>query len=163
MYLWKIEYNAKHNNSTFISVVNCFKLCIFERLNTTQAHRIMLPWPLWIALNYVSLKDWIQLDINIKLYFNILQQISQLKFCIQFISPELKIPDFFSSIWFFLYKNYNRKIRLKIWILSIKSFISLFFRKKEKQKKLAAADKFAKILSSSLDKNCWLSTIVRFH
>ena len=32
-------------------------------------------------------------------------------------------------------------------------FHSLFFRKKEKQKKLAAADKSAKILSSSLDKN----------
>ena len=29
----------------------------------------------------------------------------------------------------------------------------LFYRKKEKQKKLAAADKYAKILSSSLDKN----------
>ena len=32
-------------------------------------------------------------------------------------------------------------------------FLSLFSRKKEKQKKLAAADKSAKILSSSLDKN----------
>ena len=31
--------------------------------------------------------------------------------------------------------------------------LSLFSRKKEKQKKLAAADKSAKILSSSLDKN----------
>ena len=49
--------------------------------------------------------------------------------------------------------NNNREFRLKIWILSIKSFISLFFRKKEKQKKLAAADKSAKILSFSLDKN----------
>ncbi|MBO7287376.1 MAG: hypothetical protein J6U85_04015 [Bacteroidales bacterium] len=31
--------------------------------------------------------------------------------------------------------------------------LSLFSRKKEKQKKLATADKSAKILSSSLDKN----------
>ena len=34
-----------------------------------------------------------------------------------------------------------------------RGFLSLFYRKKEKQKKLAAADKSAKILSSSLDKN----------
>ena len=34
-----------------------------------------------------------------------------------------------------------------------RGFLSLFSRKKEKQKKLAAADKSAKILSSSLDKN----------
>ena len=34
-----------------------------------------------------------------------------------------------------------------------KKLLSLFFRKKEKQKKLAAADKSAKILSSPLNKN----------
>ena len=34
-----------------------------------------------------------------------------------------------------------------------KKLLSLFFRKKEKQKKLTAADKSAKILSSPLNKN----------
>ena len=50
----------KINLNDLDKVVNCFKLCIFERLNTIKAeccHQIEM---LWIALNYVSLKDWIQ-------------------------------------------------------------------------------------------------------
>ena len=68
-----------------IAVVNCFELCIFEILNTTSSKNndiitgcellwIMYLWNieyngyinnskgnlLWIALNYVSLKYWIQ-------------------------------------------------------------------------------------------------------
>ena len=41
--------------------MNCFELCIFERLNTTHNRCTTLLNKLWIALNYVSLKDWIQL------------------------------------------------------------------------------------------------------
>ena len=45
-------------------VVNCFKLCIFERLNTTIISTRDVPQWLWIALNYVSLKDWIQQSVQ---------------------------------------------------------------------------------------------------
>ena len=85
MYLWKIEYNCFTSSSprwalwialnyvslkdwiqllylffSEVSVVNCFKLCIFERLNTTSSRKWIKRIWLWIALNYVSLKDWIQ-------------------------------------------------------------------------------------------------------
>ena len=60
MYLWKIEYNSLLLTICKGRVVNCFKLCIFERLNTTIFLFLPKPKPLWIALNYVSLKDWIQ-------------------------------------------------------------------------------------------------------
>ena len=43
------------------AVVNCFELCIFEKLNTTQYKQYVDSCWLWIALNYVSLKSWIQL------------------------------------------------------------------------------------------------------
>ena len=42
------------------NVVNRFKLCIFDRLNTTGLYAIKPHKGLWIALNYVSLTDWIQ-------------------------------------------------------------------------------------------------------
>ena len=42
------------------AVVNCFELCIFEKLNTTVWVRHFASELLWIALNYVSLKSWIQ-------------------------------------------------------------------------------------------------------
>ena len=45
-------------------VVNCFKLCIFERLNTTFPKSEGESDKLWIALNYVSLKDWIQQRVS---------------------------------------------------------------------------------------------------
>ena len=60
MYLWKVEYNP---DDVFISsrtVVNCFELCIFEKLNTTFTIQQSTRSQLWIALNYVSLKSWIQ-------------------------------------------------------------------------------------------------------
>ena len=60
MYLWKIEYNNCSNCELNSCVVNCFKLCIFERLNTTDKYYNRPYELLWIALNYVSLKDWIQ-------------------------------------------------------------------------------------------------------
>ena len=87
MYLWKVEYNDKSVVPPQQAVVNCFELCIFEKLNTTtkiwNRHSlccellwIMYLWKveynniiheayksvLWIALNYVSLKSWIQLE-----------------------------------------------------------------------------------------------------
>ena len=43
-----------------IRVVNCFKLCNFDRLNTTLGKYDNLDSLLWIALNYVTLTDWIQ-------------------------------------------------------------------------------------------------------
>ena len=60
MYLWQIEYNALCRLSFFLGVVNCFELCIFDRLNTTAFCNSTLASSLWIALNYVSLTDWIQ-------------------------------------------------------------------------------------------------------
>ena len=98
MYLWKVEYNWTITNASYKMVVNCFELCIFEKLNTTIQVHSEWWFLLWIALNYVSLKSWIQLTIGNELYFNLLQEKSQQKFCIQFISPDLKNPDFFSSI-----------------------------------------------------------------
>ena len=102
MYLWQIEYNQMNiydgNSPLWIAlnyvsltdwiqhvivisesvpVVNRFKLCIFDRLNTTAKDVVGTLIELWIALNYVSLTDWIQLIIIFELYFNILQQISQ--------------------------------------------------------------------------------------
>ena len=41
-------------------VVNRFKLCIFDRLNTTDVISEIVEKKLWIALNFVSLTDWIQ-------------------------------------------------------------------------------------------------------
>ena len=41
-------------------VVNCFKLCNFDRLNTTHLKQLNYLKLLWIALNYVTLTDWIQ-------------------------------------------------------------------------------------------------------
>ena len=86
MYLWQIEYNKLPAIPTgtelwialnyvsltdwiqrviilsfFDLVVNRFKLCIFDRLNTTQEELLSTASGLWIALNYVSLTDWIQL------------------------------------------------------------------------------------------------------
>ena len=50
-----------HNLScNLFSVVNRFKLCIFDRLNTTHILNRSLQMSLWIALNYVSLTNWIQ-------------------------------------------------------------------------------------------------------
>ena len=60
MYLWKIEYNKTAESVLLVLVVNCFKLCIFERLNTICVNASSVYASLWIALNYVSLKDWIQ-------------------------------------------------------------------------------------------------------
>ena len=60
MYLWNIEYNTALKFLFFALVVNCFELCIFEILNTTQMFKKMFFFMLWIALNYVSLKYWIQ-------------------------------------------------------------------------------------------------------
>ena len=60
MYLWKIEYNAEEMRQKIEEVVNCFKLCTFERLNTTVRRQARHRQELWIALNYVPLKDWIQ-------------------------------------------------------------------------------------------------------
>ena len=69
---------------------------------------------LWIALNYVTLTDWIQLVTTNQLYLNLLQQNSQQKLCIQFISLDLKNPDFFNSIGFFFYIKNLYKISSKI-------------------------------------------------
>ena len=60
MYLWQIEYNDIFSFEKNIPVVNRFKLCIFDRLNTTNSYIIKCDIMLWIALNYVSLTDWIQ-------------------------------------------------------------------------------------------------------
>ena len=64
MYLWNIEYNAELVNELTQHVVNCFELCIFEILNTTWCQGAVLWNMLWIALNYVSLKYWIQHTIK---------------------------------------------------------------------------------------------------
>ena len=64
MYLWQIEYNYVQLHQTYVLVVNRFKLCIFDRLNTTiRINKFVIAW-LWIALNYVSLTDWIQLLVD---------------------------------------------------------------------------------------------------
>ena len=62
MYLWKVEYNYSFIERITADVVNCFELCIFEKLNTTVISLRSLSVMLWIALNYVSLKSWIQLN-----------------------------------------------------------------------------------------------------
>ena len=65
MYLWKVEYNLNFLYYFTFTVVNCFELCIFEKLNTTTYTQIIDSYTLWIALNYVSLKSWIQRkDLN---------------------------------------------------------------------------------------------------
>ena len=61
MYLWNIEYNTTEVKKHTLLVVNCFELCIFEILNTTWLNCFSCSLLLWIALNYVSLKYWIQL------------------------------------------------------------------------------------------------------
>ena len=93
MYLWKIEYNlpcircngvwlwialnyvslkdwiqSELTKSNKWFVVNCFKLCIFERLNTIWTLFWCRQRQLWIALNYVSLKDWIQFVTFMRFY-----------------------------------------------------------------------------------------------
>ena len=60
MYLWQIEYNLVPILLALLIVVNRFKLCIFDRLNTTHSLCCGGMETLWIALNYVSLTDWIQ-------------------------------------------------------------------------------------------------------
>ena len=60
MYLWKVEYNKPILANSWSVVVNCFELCIFEKLNTTFVSVRLVSSLLWIALNYVSLKSWIQ-------------------------------------------------------------------------------------------------------
>ena len=67
MYLWNIEYNWRCVVCEFEQVVNCFELCIFEILNTTCDFPTFITLVLWIALNYVSLKYWIQLELAKKL------------------------------------------------------------------------------------------------
>ena len=37
MYLWKVEYNPQCFRKICGNVVNCFELCIFEKLNTTTS------------------------------------------------------------------------------------------------------------------------------
>ena len=69
MYLWQIEYNCNRRSVECFSVVNRFKFCIFDRLNTTHKIHIILYNSLWIALNFVSLTDWIQLIKNIPYSF----------------------------------------------------------------------------------------------
>ena len=64
MYLWKVEYNWSAIRRSKWRVVNCFELCIFEKLNTTIVTKSHLMLQLWIALNYVSLKSWIQLTLK---------------------------------------------------------------------------------------------------
>ncbi len=60
MYLWQIEYNCPPSWICTRHVVNRFKSCIFDRLNTTKKSFNVLNFMLWIALNHVSLTDWIQ-------------------------------------------------------------------------------------------------------
>ena len=66
MYLWQIEYNQNCIIIMAELVVNRFKLCIFDRLNTTRSDWNIYVSLLWIALNYVSLTDWIQLFSEIE-------------------------------------------------------------------------------------------------
>ena len=79
MYLWQIEYNSQRKpfNSKF--VVNRFKLCIFDRLNTTSQRLKCAHSPLWIALNYVSLTDWIQQYFLLWFAFKV---VNRFKLCI---------------------------------------------------------------------------------
>ena len=79
MYLWQIEYNIFCMLEVARGVVNRFKLCIFDRLNTTPSHSRMEVQRLWIALNYVSLTDWIQQNSTKLEFFAV---VNRFKLCI---------------------------------------------------------------------------------
>ena len=79
MYLWQIEYNFLINLLLSWIVVNRFKLCIFDRLNTTRQFLFRLFLMLWIALNYVSLTDWIQRRTCVTFRRNV---VNRFKLCI---------------------------------------------------------------------------------
>ena len=79
MYLWQIEYNLYFFYYGRCLVVNRFKLCIFDRLNTTTPAAAAQTIRLWIALNYVSLTDWIQLRLY---YVCVSVVVNRFKLCI---------------------------------------------------------------------------------
>ena len=116
MYLWKIEYNNTNNRSKEGSVVNCFKLCIFERLNTIFQYDCKRMGTLWIALNYVSLKDWIQSQ---KARMFCCAVVNCFKLCIfeRLNTIKLCICIFVYKLWIAL--NY---VSLKDWIQFKQSF-----------------------------------------
>ena len=79
MYLWQIEYNVAERIKFRGVVVNRFKLCIFDRLNTTADEAGNIYFGLWIALNYVSLTDWIQ---HMRLGLRPASVVNRFKLCI---------------------------------------------------------------------------------
>ena len=136
MYLWQIEYNLASFISSSLTVVNRFKLCIFDRLNTTH-------YQIWIVFQYITSK------FTIKNLYSILKS-------------ELKR---FGLFWFYLVLFLSSKTL----ILSTILFPFLFFAAKRETEKLAAADKYAKIMIPSLNKknslrsNSFLFLTLQYH
>ena len=133
MYLWQIEYNQQGYFTRVSGVVNRFKLCIFDRLNTTHYH-------LWIVFQYITT------NFTIKILYSILKS-------------ELKK---FGLFWFYLVLFYPLNL-----YYNLSSF--LFFAAKRETEKLAAADKYAKIMILSLNKknslrsNSFLFLTLKYH
>ena len=170
MYLWQIEYNLKKKDALISKVVNRFKLCIFDRLNTTNCLKCTTTYWLWIALNYVSLTDWIQLHIQRQLWQGV---VNRFKLCIfdrlntthyhiwivfQYITTNFTIKILYSIL-----KSELKKFGL-FWFYSVLflpsiepkidyEFVIFFlFLPQKRNRKLAAADKSAKIMILSLNK-----------
>ena len=146
MYLWKIEYNWENTHdytrllwialnyvslkdwiqqyNQYISrrlVVNCFKLCIFERLNTTYSFRQRTWTELWIALNYVSLKDWIQQNNVVSI---IVRVVNCFKLC---IFERLNTTKY-------IYSNIHDELWIALNYVSLKDWIQLFYYKYNNKK-----------------------------
>ena len=118
MYLWKVEYNVTVSPVKGVSVVNCFELCIFEKLNTTSFDILHNHYLLWIALNYVSLKSWIQRSL-IEFFCHIVVNCFEL--C---IFEKLNTTTSYNGFWWlelWIALNY---VSLKSWIQQ--AWFSLF-------------------------------------
>ena len=139
MYLWQIEYNNTVRAWFYLIVVNRCKLCIFDRLNTTFHKKFCRIVLLWIALNYVSLTDWIQhvlcvytfLCVVNRFKLCIFDRLNTTTFCYKIISIKLWIALNYVSLtdWIQLI-GVNIAVERVLWIalnyVSLTDWIQLF-------------------------------------
>ena len=93
-----------------IAVVNRFKFCIFDRLNTTSSSILYLLFLLWIALNFVSLTDWIQQELPA---INTTLVVNRFKFCIFDRLNTTTVTALGNAFWLWIALNF---VSLTDWI-----------------------------------------------
>ena len=93
--------------------MNCFELCIFEILNTTPLRMYLVTYLLWIALNYVSLKYWIQLCALLPYEYEV---VNCFELCIFEILNTTTCGDYVYQYLLWIALNY---VSLKYWIQQV--------------------------------------------